>query len=113
MMTLLNLSHCSRKAGTQREISLAVNLTTEEAWSNEIPSALAAELVEASLKSGDAPVVVEEGRCCSWRIVTTYIISIKARSLREWTNLTFPAFPPVLDLEVYEGHSYLCSSTIL
>jgi len=65
MMTLLNLSHCSRNAGTQREISFAVNLTTEEAWSKVIPSALAAELVEASLKSGDAPVVVDEGRCWS------------------------------------------------
>lgn len=30
MMTLLNLSHCSRNAGTHREISFAVNRTIEE-----------------------------------------------------------------------------------
>jgi hypothetical protein len=39
---------------------VAVNLTTDEAWSKVIPSALAAELVEVSLKSGDAPVVVDD-----------------------------------------------------
>jgi hypothetical protein len=30
-MTLLNLSHCSKNAGTHREISVAENLTTDEA----------------------------------------------------------------------------------
>ena len=34
-------------------------------------------------------------------------------TIDRWTHLTLSTFPPIFNLKVHEGHSYLCCATVL